>query len=794
MQSLEMYNIKPSQTLTQYIWIVELVFDACATIRGFVWTSEEKVRILVKGIHLDSRFKPFCDSVLLLDRVPAYDVLKMKALRIEKIKLLERTSRATLEKSLSRLRNPKSDKSTDKASVHHSNTSGGGGGSRSSSPKDRGKKKYKGKSNNRNNYQNNDNNGNNNGGNNNNNSNNSSPKDNKNYNNSNSNNNKGGKNMNNVNTTSSKDVHDNYVKNSNEGKSGKVNHSRATSYDDVSFNGSILSNIHYADSDEDNNGYGLAKINMFRARPIYSPPETDENGNAIHQLEVGQIRHLLREFPHIQVSIIEIFNYLDGTGNRGVESSGAVWVRLKECGSRSIVPFPATPGVEPVRPLEVLVQAKHKDESFTRDLTYIHHHIKSYLTITADNKLFHYQKVRLALEDRSRKVIYHVKGRISDICEEAFHHPNVRNFVLRNCAKCLEDAVNEHSETHQFRICHLKPKFEELEEPTRAIYYIRCCLLPARFWVISSDYYFIEQTIWCLCIADMCPALRDVIYRVIGSITIKYEPDLMQYIGIHYETTIKLENVLVNYARVCTLDKAELIRNMTRLTELFNLDSDLYYRVWNISTHPQPSVHLYALFGNFIMHISDWFSTMCALRGFNLRPFVGDEFHQILNFENVRSLRLHNLRNYAYNQHWPLQVRMYDLTWFTEVIPVVVTQQFQSIDDNSSPMVTGADESVPDSIQLTQDVDLVVQSLFSVDPNSDSLSYGDIHPVQRPTVSSGPAAMFVDPVNTILFNNGDTGFVNMFQTVCHVRKQRNGIRIEELRSTCSTMFHLVVLV
>jgi hypothetical protein len=65
---------------------------------------------------------------------------------------------------------------------------------------------------------------------------------------------------------------------------------------------------------------------------------------------------------------------------------------------------------------------------------------------------------------------------------------------------------------------------------------------------------------------------------------------------------------------------------------------------------------------------------------------------------------------------------MYDLAWFTEVIPVVVTQQFQSIDDNSSPMVTSADESVPDSIQLTQDVNLVVQSLFSVDPNSDSLS------------------------------------------------------------------------
>jgi hypothetical protein len=148
-----------------------------------------------------------------------------------------------------------------------------------------------------------------------------------------------------------------------------------------------------------------------------------------------------------------------------------------------------------------------------------------------------------------RKISYHVKGRIFDICEEAFHHPNVRNFILRNCAKSLEDAVNQHSETHQFRICHMKPKFEELEEPIRAIYYIRCALLPIQFWVLSCDCYYVEQTIWCLCIADMCPALRDVIYRVIGSITIKYNSELMQYVGLNYDTDVKLENFLVNYAR-----------------------------------------------------------------------------------------------------------------------------------------------------------------------------------------------------------------------------------------------------
>lgn len=49
--------------------------------------------------------------------------------------------------------------------------------------------------------------------------------------------------------------------------------------------------------------------------------------------------------------------------------------------------------------------------------------------------------------------------------------------------------------------------------------------------------------------ADMCPALRDVIYRVIGSITIKYNSELMQYVGLNYDTDVKLENFLVNYAR-----------------------------------------------------------------------------------------------------------------------------------------------------------------------------------------------------------------------------------------------------
>ena len=44
------------------------------------------------------------------------------------------------------------------------------------------------------------------------------------------------------------------------------------------------------------------------------------------------------------------------------------------------------------------------------------------------------------------------------------------------------------------------------------------------------------------------------------------------------------------------MDKAELIRNMTRLTDLFDLHSDLYYRVRTLSTHPQPSKHLIKLF------------------------------------------------------------------------------------------------------------------------------------------------------------------------------------------------------
>jgi hypothetical protein len=87
----------------------------------------------------------------------------------------------------------------------------------------------------------------------------------------------------------------------------------------------------------------------------------------------------------------------------------------------------------------------------------------------------------------------------------------------------------------------MKPKFEEVLEPRSAMYHVRCTLLPFRFWVISMDYYFVEQTIWCLCIADMCPALRDVVYRVIfRSITIQYEVELMQYVGLHYETVFNM--------------------------------------------------------------------------------------------------------------------------------------------------------------------------------------------------------------------------------------------------------------
>jgi translation initiation factor IF-3 len=71
--------------------------------------------------------------------------------------------------------------------------------------------------------------------------------------------------------------------------------------------------------------------------------------------------------------------------------------------------------------LEVLIQAKHKDVNFKHDLTYKHHHIKSYLTTKADDKLLLLQKVRLAsCEDASRRIVFHIKGKISDICEKRF--------------------------------------------------------------------------------------------------------------------------------------------------------------------------------------------------------------------------------------------------------------------------------------------------------------------------------------------------------------------------------------
>jgi hypothetical protein len=243
MSSLEVYSLKPSQTLAQYTWIIELVFDACAAIKGTVWSSEEKVRILEKGIRADSRFKPLCNAVQLMEKKPNYEIFKMKALRIEKTVLLERTTRATLVKSLDRLRNPK-------YNVHHSKSSNGGDGSRSSSPKDQGKKKS----------------GNNKFGGDNK-SNiicficneaghiaKSCPKRQQDGNNAGGNNSrgKGGKNMSNVNTATSRDIHDNYVKNDKSGKS--VNHSTVLSCCDVEHNSSILSDVYFDECDNDDSG------------------------------------------------------------------------------------------------------------------------------------------------------------------------------------------------------------------------------------------------------------------------------------------------------------------------------------------------------------------------------------------------------------------------------------------------------------------------------------------------------------------------------------------------------------
>jgi hypothetical protein len=81
---------------------------------------------------------------------------------------------------------------------------------------------------------------------------------------------------------------------------------------------------------------------------------------------------------------------------------------------------------------------------------------------------------------------------------------------------------------------------------------------------------------------------------------------------------------------------------------------------------------------------------------------------------------------------------MYDLSWFVEVMPIVINDP---CGDHTHS--TGLDELSNSMAIVAEDVHSVVESMFAVDPESPhNISYDDINPVVR-TMSSAVAATVV---------------------------------------------------
>jgi hypothetical protein len=105
--ALRSYVMRHGQVLSNYIWCLEIVYEACVEMLGGKYNQQELLNMLIRGIKDHNRYKSICDMVFLQDVKPDYNKFKEKILSIETEREIERTMMATLEKSIDRMKNTK---------------------------------------------------------------------------------------------------------------------------------------------------------------------------------------------------------------------------------------------------------------------------------------------------------------------------------------------------------------------------------------------------------------------------------------------------------------------------------------------------------------------------------------------------------------------------------------------------------------------------------------------------------------------------------------------------------------
>jgi hypothetical protein len=105
--ALQSYRMRPGQVLSNYIWCLEIVYESCVEMLGIDPSPNALRSLLVNGIKNDRRFKHICSVMLLTRPKPEYEDFKESIQSIETENEIEKTMVNTLEKSVYRMKQDK---------------------------------------------------------------------------------------------------------------------------------------------------------------------------------------------------------------------------------------------------------------------------------------------------------------------------------------------------------------------------------------------------------------------------------------------------------------------------------------------------------------------------------------------------------------------------------------------------------------------------------------------------------------------------------------------------------------
>jgi hypothetical protein len=617
--ALEVYTIRVDQSFERYIWCVEVICDACAAIKGFAWTDEEMVNLVIKGVEDNYRFKSLCAAVKVASIRPSYAELKSMAMNLEHDRVLDRTVKATLMSTLMRSMENKGGNKRSRGN-NNSNSKLKSNGDESSDDKDvkiNHSKSEDDKSKNGDKKKNKENvtcfNCNEKGHY----SNECEKKKKK----------KGSeKDNSNVNTSSVKDVHNEQVNTVNK-NSAKINNSLVFSVIDSDY------------SDDDM--IPTVKFNMMK---VESPPNKEiEELNPI-PIFAYQIKTCLANFQSARLIVTDIDNRIEDTI---VDVDGEdPRKRQRFYGSRSSADLPINfdPDVLGYKWRETM------DEYIDTEIRALQFELMAFFDMRAERRgwderiarrileylqlgpLARYlieQAVTIEIVDVNKPVRFRACDRVNNVCYY-IESANLCNAVLFNCARSLEHIVNRYNFRNRWRIMHMHPIARWLKPVRNINLYIKEIYSWKRFWVLDRDYDWVNQTVFAICVADMCPHLQLILYEVVAGIRVSnWDHGGSKF---EYYATENLSVALDNAMEDVAVNRQFLCENLLRMESIFNLNDDLYYYVRKYSAYSSPSGELCRLYTGFLHDVQHWFATACAGNQFNVEliPHSGFYVHYIV--------------------------------------------------------------------------------------------------------------------------------------------------------------------